>query len=323
MAFRLINAAGILPGGLLGRDRCARRGSPTMSSVVSVARSLGLIRGSHCYSRQSKSVGTFIDHQMANERLQVSKTAGPLISTKGTSTAWSMSASMAKYLALSEALDLSRHDRVRFSFAEIEDILLFPLPSSAHKYRAWWSNDGSHVQASKGWLSTGWTVKEIDLAESWVVFERNKKTKKQGRVRARTRRGTGSVSNYRDFESVAGEVMSERYGKRLKPGTVPPAPKLFDFVSDDLQVVGDAKYFTMVRGKALPPAKFSVVAEHVWLLDKVDAEHKFLVFGNDRRVPEEWLRRYGQLAASIEFYFLDTAGGQIERLNDSSGGRPD
>ena len=172
-------------------------------------------------------------------------------------------------------------------------------------------------------MATCWRVRKIDLTDGWVVFGRDKKTQKQGRARARARYGTASVANYRDFESVAREAMSERYGKRLKPGTVPPAPKLFDFVSDDLQVVGDAKYFTMVRGKALPPAKFSVVAEHVWLLDKVDAKHKFLVFGNDKRVPEEWLRRYGQLAAGIEFYFLDAVGGQIERLNDSPGRRPD
>jgi hypothetical protein len=36
----------------------------------------------------------------------------------------------------------------------------------------------------------------------------------------------------------------------------------------------------------LPAAKFSIVAEHIWLLEKSGASTKFLVFGNQREVPE-------------------------------------
>jgi hypothetical protein len=50
--------------------------------------------------------------------------------------------------------------------------------------------------------------------------------------------------------------------------------------------VGDAKYYTLVGGKRLLPAKFSVIAEHVWLLEKTEALGTSLVFGNERRVPE-------------------------------------
>jgi hypothetical protein len=60
--------------------------------------------------------------------------------------------------------------------------------------------------------------------------------------------------------------------------------------------------------------KFSVIAEHVWLLEKTSAEKRFLVFGNDKRVPIEWLQRYGPLVHSVEFYFLDVAG-HLQRLN--------
>jgi hypothetical protein len=60
-------------------------------------------------------------------------------------------------------------------------------------------------------------------------------------------------------------------------------------------VVGDAKYFTRVGGVGLPPAKFSIIAEHVWLLEKTGAPTTFLVFGNDRQVPIRWLERYGDL----------------------------
>jgi hypothetical protein len=79
-------------------------------------------------------------------------------------------------------------------------------------------------------------------------------------------------------------------------------------VPDDGEVIGDAKFYTLVGGERLPPGKFSVIAEHVWLLEKTQAAHRFLVFGNDRRVIKEWLKRFGTLASSAEFYFLDQIG---------------
>jgi hypothetical protein len=110
------------------------------------------------------------------------------------------------------------------------------------------------------------------------------------------------------FEKLAQQRMSEHFGVSLAPGTVPGVPKRFDLVSPDKAIVGDAKYFTLVRGQRLPPAKFSVIAEHVWLLEKTGAATRFLVFGNDRQVPELWLARYGKLAFEVAFYFLTDEG---------------
>jgi len=121
-----------------------------------------------------------------------------------------------------------------------------------------------------------------------------------------------------EFEKVTQRVMGEWFGTSLAPGRVAAVPKIFDLVSGDHRIVGDAKYFTMVQGKRLPPAKFSVIAEHVWLLESTDADRKFLVFGNDRRVPEEWLQRYGPLVHSVEFYFLDGET-KLHRLNETTG----
>ena len=112
----------------------------------------------------------------------------------------------------------------------------------------------------------------------------------------------------RAFEDMARSVMSLHFGVPLTPGQVPGVPKEFDMVSPDGRIVGDAKYFTLVRGEHIPPAKFSVIAEHVWLLEKTDAEVLFLVFGNDRRVPSMWLERYGHLASNVTFYFLGDDG---------------
>lgn len=127
-------------------------------------------------------------------------------------------------------------------------------------------------------------------------------------------RATEAVSDAYAFERLARRVMSGHYGTQLQPGRVSNIPKMFDLVSADCTVVGDAKYFSLVRGVSLPPAKFSIIAEHVWLMEKTRSAHTFLVFGNDRRVPVRWLERYGRLREGVEFFFL-ASGGELERLS--------
>lgn len=115
------------------------------------------------------------------------------------------------------------------------------------------------------------------------------------------------------FEALCRKVLSDAFGTAMQPGRVDGVPKQFDLVSEDGRIVGDAKYYTAVNGTGLPPAKFATIAEYVWLLEKTRAEKKFLVFGNDRRVPEWWLDRYGKLAF-VEFYYL-SANEVLEKLN--------
>jgi hypothetical protein len=115
------------------------------------------------------------------------------------------------------------------------------------------------------------------------------------------------------FEALASRVLSARYGVVLARGIVSGVRKKFDFVSPDHQVIGDAKYYTRVGGIGLPPAKFSIIAEHVWLLEKTGTRTQFLVFGNERAVPELWLERYGNLVSSVTMYFLSDKG-QLEQL---------
>jgi hypothetical protein len=118
----------------------------------------------------------------------------------------------------------------------------------------------------------------------------------------------------RAFEDLARGVMSRHFDAPLVPGQVPGVHKEWDMVSPDGDIVGDAKYFTLVHGQRLPPAKFSVIGEHVWLLEKTEAPTTFLVFGNDRQVPELWLERYGSLVAGVSFFFLDDEG-DLEQLS--------
>jgi hypothetical protein len=131
-------------------------------------------------------------------------------------------------------------------------------------------------------------------------------------------RSSGSPADCRIFESLARRLLSAYFGMSLAAGSLPDVPKKFDLVSADGAVVGDAKYFDMVRGTGMPPAKFSVIAEHVWLLEKTNARCKFLVFGNNRRVPTLWLKKYGHLACEVVFLFLDDKGA-LEVLSDVGG----
>lgn len=120
--------------------------------------------------------------------------------------------------------------------------------------------------------------------------------------------------DWREFEEFARTAMSKHLDVELTSRKVEGHPKHFDLVSHDGSVVGDAKFLTLVHGKGLPPAKFMEIAGHVWLLEQTPANRRFLVFGNQRRVAEWWLEKYGRLNRSVEFYFL-AENGAIDLLS--------
>lgn len=122
-----------------------------------------------------------------------------------------------------------------------------------------------------------------------------------------------AVRDAREFEELARRIMSKYFGVRLGKGKKPEWLKEFDLVPPDFRIVADVKYYTMVRGSLLPPAKFATIAEHVWMLENIDVDVKFLVFGNDKRVPLKWLEKYGYLVKSVKFYFVND-NGTIEEL---------
>jgi len=122
--------------------------------------------------------------------------------------------------------------------------------------------------------------------------------------------------NWREFEELARKTMSQYFNVELIEKSPKGFPKKFDLVSPDNNIVGDAKYLTLVNREKLPPAKFMEIAGHCWLLEKVETEKRFLVFGNQIDVPEKWLKKYGKLVKNIEFYFIDN-NGNITKLNEN------
>lgn len=79
---------------------------------------------------------------------------------------------MSKYDALCTYLKAQTTDRLSISFSEIEKVLGFKLPPSAHDYPAWWSNENTtHVQA-RAWMKAGFETEEVDLGGGKLLFKR-------------------------------------------------------------------------------------------------------------------------------------------------------
>lgn len=108
----------------------------------------------------------------------------------------------------------------------------------------------------------------------------------------------------REFEVFARRTFEREYATTLREKRLEGVPKRWDFVSDDGQIVGDAKFYTLVNGTDFPPAKMSVISEHVWLLSKLVVRQRFLVFGNEARIPRLWLEKHRHLTEGIKFWFL-------------------
>jgi hypothetical protein len=129
-----------------------------------------------------------------------------------------------------------------------------------------------------------------------------------------TSTAVSKIDSGRLFEAHARRVLSEWWGVPLRSAVIELAPGLshqFDLVSLDGQIVGDAKWF---KNLPVPAAKWSVIAEYVWLLQHITADRRFLVFGQDREVPERWLTRFRPLIGNVEFYFLGHDGDSVVRL---------
>ena len=77
---------------------------------------------------------------------------------------------MSKYEPLSKRLSSHPQPEWRASFAEIEEVLGFPLPRSARAGRSWWASAGDKAPA-RAWTNHGWSA-EPDPAGGAVTFRR-------------------------------------------------------------------------------------------------------------------------------------------------------
>ena len=75
------------------------------------------------------------------------------------------------YEILAHHLRESPGTSLQMKFSEVEAVV-GPLPESARKYRAWWSNNASHTHARHGWLAAGWKTTNVDMVGELLTFMR-------------------------------------------------------------------------------------------------------------------------------------------------------
>ncbi len=113
------------------------------------------------------------------ERIQVLETKVAKLEAQSSSTFTDLSDTKvlhknitSKYRRLTEYLLKSNAVRIVLTYPDIEKILGFALPDSAHKHmRAYWSNSETHSYALS-WLSIGYRTR-VDIEENTVIFEKN------------------------------------------------------------------------------------------------------------------------------------------------------
>lgn len=79
---------------------------------------------------------------------------------------------MGKYTPLESHLRNSGSDHVPMTFQEIERIIGAPLPPSAFRHRALWSNNASNWVMTRSWLAAGYKTEAVDVANRTVVFRK-------------------------------------------------------------------------------------------------------------------------------------------------------
>lgn len=77
-----------------------------------------------------------------------------------------------KYYPLFEHLQQCQGTETTLTFAKIETLLKDSLPASAFKKKNWWSNrDSDSALQAKAWVSAGYHIKTVDLAQKTVTFQ--------------------------------------------------------------------------------------------------------------------------------------------------------
>lgn len=82
---------------------------------------------------------------------------------------------MGKYEPLTHYLENLPDEIWDARFADVERVLGFALPASAHEYPAWWANQEPGHSQTRGWRDAGWETGQVDLASKRLRFVRRAK----------------------------------------------------------------------------------------------------------------------------------------------------
>lgn len=79
---------------------------------------------------------------------------------------------VSKYYPLFEHLQGCNQETVTLPFAEIETLMGCSLPESARQKKNWWSNrDSPSALQAIAWISAGYQVESVDLAQQTLTFK--------------------------------------------------------------------------------------------------------------------------------------------------------
>jgi hypothetical protein len=81
---------------------------------------------------------------------------------------------MSKYEALRRRLESDTAPEIAMSFGEIESLLGFPLPPSARRHRAFWSNNADNNVMTRAWREAGFRAARVDLEGGSLTFVRDR-----------------------------------------------------------------------------------------------------------------------------------------------------
>lgn len=113
---------------------------------------------------------------------------------------------MSRYEPLAQFLRKRTSAVWEASFEDVEKILGFPLPPSAHKHKAWWANqNGDGHSQTAGWVGAGWRKRRVDLARQCVEFVREAAEQTSPTVDAKLFEQARAFSGISDRETLVAE----------------------------------------------------------------------------------------------------------------------
>jgi hypothetical protein len=114
------------------------------------------------------------------------------------------------YTQLTTWLEQQAPARLRVSFGEIEAVLGRPLPPSAYKYRAWWSNNPDNNVMTRAWRAAGYETAEVDMAGEQLVFQPARQTVDAGKREVGESRPAGVAEMGTQFDWTGALPLSAR-----------------------------------------------------------------------------------------------------------------
>jgi glutathione peroxidase-family protein len=117
------------------------------------------------------------------------------------------------------------------------------------------------------------------------------------------------IQNWRIFEDNVRKLIEDLY-KTTFPSDglvkINGKTKKFDFVNLENNIVGDAKYYSFTKTGKRPSAKFSILNEYIWLLQKLPSNwKKFIVIGKDETLVKKYVNEYLPWLEGITIYYSD------------------